>query len=344
MPSTTPDFFTEIFRTATSIPKDVLEVCRTYPREANVMLPHLEHTMLLEQTGAQTPRGQLWIVCRTVHKHDSLSVDFVLSCIEGPLGSLPIFIFTPHPTEVLSEYIERRITALARATLEVIPLERVFAVFAQENITRSFANVWTQFTRITLASNAEYYHAKLTYCTKHSFRQRQGTVTPENIMYKLRRAEPQDAVRAAPLLFGFAAESEPYTLTEQEALVETNLQIAKGELWIHDIWRQNEEPEIASIVSVTRTSETVAAITKVYTNPAWRRHGCAERLVRRVCKHLLETKESVVLYVAHNNPKAAGVYRRVGFAGLGPNDGPTPGVTSWLELGFDRNVVHLGHW
>jgi len=44
------------------------------------------------------------------------------------------------------------------------------------------------------------------------------------------------------------------------------------------------ESGIASIVAVTRKSEGVAAITKVYTPNRWRGKGCAERLVRRVCR------------------------------------------------------------
>ena len=51
-----------------------------------------------------------------------------------------------------------------------------------------------------------------------------------------------------------------------------------------------------------------------------------------------------MLYVAHNNPAAAKVYHRVGFVGLDPNEGPVAGVDNWLELGFDRNHVVLGHW
>jgi predicted GNAT family acetyltransferase len=35
---------------------------------------------------------------------------------------------------------------------------------------------------------------------------------------------------------------------------------------------------------VTRENHPVSAITKVYTRPEWRNLGCAERLVRHVCK------------------------------------------------------------
>jgi hypothetical protein len=59
---------------------------------------------------------------------------------------------------------------------------------------------------------------------------------------------------------------------------------------------------------------------------------------------LLKTKESVVLYVAHDNKAAAKVYHRVGFIGLDGKDCSVDGVERWLEIGFDRDVVKLGHW
>jgi ribosomal protein S18 acetylase RimI-like enzyme len=58
---------------------------------------------------------------------------------------------------------------------------------------------------------------------------------------------------------------------------------------------------------------------------------------------LLKEHESVVLYVAHDNPAAAKVYHKVGFRGL-LSDHAKDGVEDWLELGFDRKVVELGHW
>ena len=63
------------------------------------------------------------------------------------------------------------------------------------------------------------------------------------------------------------------------------------------------------------------------------------------CGSLLDTegKESVVLYVAHDNHAANHVYRNVGFAGLCRGE-RVVGVDSWLEIGFDRTMVELGHW
>jgi predicted GNAT family acetyltransferase len=150
----------------------------------------------------------------------------------------------------------------------------------------------------------------------------------------------------------------------EEARREALLMISRKQLWVHTIARTGQVEEIASIVAVTRESGDVSAITKVYTNPKWRSRKCAERLVRKVTQmyvhviplnqnvyrisffisSLLKTKNSVVLYVAHDNSAARKVYGRVGFAGLAPERASIPGVESWTEIGFEPTKVELGHW
>lgn len=53
-------------------------------------------------------------------------------------------------------------------------------------------------------------------------------------------------------------------------------------------------------------------------------------------------KENIVLYVGISNT-AMRVYDKVGFVGL-DNEIRTDGVDNWLEVGFDRRQVDLGHW
>jgi hypothetical protein len=55
-----------------------------------------------------------------------------------------------------------------------------------------------------------------------------------------------------------------------------------------------------------------------------------------------EGKDSIVLYVAHANASARHVYRMVGFHSLRGQF--VRGVEPWLEIGFDRAHVKLGHW
>jgi predicted GNAT family acetyltransferase len=59
--------------------------------------------------------------------------------------------------------------------------------------------------------------------------------------------------------------------------------IKKEQMWVHEITHRDGTRGIASICAVTRTTAKVAGITKVYTNPEYRKMGCALRLVRGVC-------------------------------------------------------------
>jgi hypothetical protein len=71
----------------------------------------------------------------------------------------------------------------------------------------------------------------------------------------------------------------------ESALKEATYLVNNGLVWVHRIRKSGQsQSEIASIVAFTRNSKSVATISKVFTSPNWRRHGCAERLVRRVCK------------------------------------------------------------
>jgi len=56
-------------------------------------------------------------------------------------------------------------------------------------------------------------------------------------------------------------------------------------------------------------------------------------------------REAVVLFVGCEN-RAARVYHRVGFHGLDNlvNGPPVDNIDRWLEVGFDRKKVTLGHW
>ena len=75
----------------------------------------------------------------------------------------------------------------------------------------------------------------------------------------------------------------PFRLSKDRAREEAEILVHNEEVWVHTARNHAQEEEIASIVACTRNSATVGTITKVFTNPRWRRRGCAERLVRRVC-------------------------------------------------------------
>jgi predicted GNAT family acetyltransferase len=140
-------------------------------------------------------------------------------------------------------------------------------------------------------------------------------------------------------------------------MVEARELISNGLIWIYE-----SEGEATSICAVTRSTQNVSAITKVYTTPKWRRRGFAEHLVRNVTSRFVTIpfnlfgtqthyavisllvdcgKQSVTLYVGHSN-SAQRVYDRVGFVGLCGKE-KVNGVEDSLELGLVTGAPR-GHW
>lgn len=158
----------------------------------------------------------------------------------------------------------------------------------------------------------------------------------------MRQAEVTDVEAAAVLCKEFADDSVYFPLELPDALKEARELVRNRQLWVYYMTMPDGRQELASIVACTRTSENVAAVTKVYTNPLCRSRGCAERLVRRVCEFWLKEagRQFVVLFVAHENEPAEKVYNHVGFEGL--RGRTAEGVEDWLEIGFSGTV--RGHW
>ncbi|KAJ7750043.1 hypothetical protein DFH07DRAFT_549739 [Mycena maculata] len=331
--------YTTTYHSASALPAAIWDALRSNPQNSNTILPIAIKSLAREEAGLGQGRDQFWIVV-----HSLGAIDFVLSVTNGDIGTYPVFVFTTHPTHRLThDFLLPRLSRLAEALRAAVPVERVYSFFAPDAVTEMLVEMWCALTGVR-AYHDPYYHAKLTYCTKSSFVNRQMTTFP-GLVYELRPAVENDLEAVASLCYQFAADSDPFVLTHEGAIKEAATLIRGGQVWVHGVRRPGDPREdIASIAAFTRNSETVATISKVFTNPNWRRRGCAERLVRRVCKHLLATKQSVALYVAHNNPAATNVYHRVGFLGLAEGAAPVEGVDSWLEIGLDRSKIELGHW
>ncbi|KAG6837672.1 hypothetical protein H0H93_004948 [Arthromyces matolae] len=309
-----------VYHSAESLPQNVWDAFKLDQRRSNIMYPHaLEHKLQSD------PRSddQLWLVCTTGN-----AVDFILSCTQHAMGAYPIFIYSTIPApNLLLPFVVSRVQLLVNSLGGTVDVGRVYSVFAFDIVARAFAEVWSNMMDIGVYVEP-YYAAKLTYCTRRSLKPRQFTMMP-GVTYELRPALSSDIPAAARLCHGFAEAAQPFALTMDEAVKEATHLISQNQLWVHSIKTGNAPTELASIVAVTRESASVSAITKVFTNPVWRSRG---------------QKESVVLYVAHNNPAASKVYNRVGFVGLDENMPQVEGVDSWLELGFDREKTELGHW
>ncbi|KAK1231787.1 hypothetical protein PQX77_005079 [Marasmius sp. AFHP31] len=335
MPALDNTFSIEIYRKPSWCPDDVWEALMAHEADANCILPTLVKALDQEHSGAVS-RGanQFWIVCRS-----GQVIELVLSCTNNALGTYPIFIVALCQLSV--GHLQPRIQAMAEKLSEVSLPERVYSVFAPDDIANIFAQKWSRITGITTIPEP-YYAAKLAYCTKETLNRRTLTHNPA---WDLRPARDEDLPGVAELCRQFAATSEPFTLDEEGAYREAQYLIQSNQVWVHTISTAHHT-YIASIVAFTRNSENNATISKVFTNPEWRGYKCAQRLVARVCKELLfyQGKTTVALFVAHDNGAASKVYHNVGFGGLDPSSHSPSSAPGWTEFGFDRREVQLGHW
>jgi len=324
------------YSSASSLPSAVWNAFKTHEINSNIMYPHAIKSLKQPHS---TKSKQHWITLAFKHSRDaSYEIDIVLSCTSWELGDYPIFMFTTKPFSSLSiHWLQPRLQLIIQELVRLVPLERIYSVFAPAPITKLFVRTMQSLTGL-VPVQTPYYAASLSFCNRQTFRDRRQT----GDSHVLRPAQEIDIAKVAALCMGFAETSDPFALDDQGAVREATELIKNGLLWVHQL-DDSTSSDICSIVATKRKSENVTAITKVYTNPLYRSRGCAERLVRRVCQHALlkERKDSVVLFVAHDNLAAAKVYDRVGFQGLCGKP-RVEGVDPWLEVGFQD--TNLGHW
>ncbi|KAH9837251.1 uncharacterized protein C8Q71DRAFT_757440 [Rhodofomes roseus] len=275
-----------------------------------------------------------WLTLWSATPSGHPALELVLSCLNWTLGNYPVFLWTPRrPGTFPSDWLNPRIAQLTEHLRLCVPPERVFSVFGMTQLVKTFARRWSSATGFRVDPEP-FYAAHFSYCDPTTF-QAADVWLPQG--HALRKAGYRDLEAVAQLCKEFADESVFFPLTTERATIEAHELIMKGQIWVYDA-----SGDIATVCAVTRNSLHVSAITKVYTTPAWRRHGCAEFLVREVTRRILfeSGKDCVVLYVGHDN-NAQRVYDRVGYAGLCGKD-KSDRIEDSLELGFVG--AHRGHW
>lgn len=190
-----------IFSRASDFPEEVWGALESNGNDANVILPQAYKALAVETSG-QLVGNYLWIACSS-----NGIVDFVLSCTPGEMGEYPVFICATLPFDRLTDaYLHPRIELLAKRLKAELPsLRRVYSVYAPDPVSKLFAEEWTRITGIAHYSKP-YYAAKITFCTRRSFVNRQTSVHP-SLTYDLRPAVDSDIPAIAPLCHGFASES-----------------------------------------------------------------------------------------------------------------------------------------
>ncbi|KAJ7255966.1 hypothetical protein C8J57DRAFT_1024417, partial [Mycena rebaudengoi] len=179
--------YTTTYRSASSLSDEVWSALKASPQNSNVILPIALKSLAREKNQGTAGHDQYWIA---VHSHGA--VDFILSCTNGDIGAYPIFIFTTHPIHHLTpDFLLPRLVCLAEALHAAVPIEHVYSVFAPDAVTTMFVEIWSSLTGVGAYKDDPYYHAKLSYCTKRSFVNRQMTVLP-GLVYQLRPAVDSD--------------------------------------------------------------------------------------------------------------------------------------------------------
>ncbi|KAI0332017.1 hypothetical protein GY45DRAFT_542798 [Cubamyces sp. BRFM 1775] len=328
-----------VFRHPSQFPPCVWDCLASQPGRSNILYAHAAKLAAVAPNTPPSHPSDLWIVSWVPQPESTVA--FVVACTAGPIAPYPVFVFTPLPLSSLkSSFVQPHINSIVHTLRLHTRPERVFSVFGSDCVVDIFASAWTKETGVQLSSPSVYYHAKLMFCTAATLKAGRQRAMADSAV-RMRPAVAADTERLARLCHGFAAGSEPFVLTPAQAYQEADVMIQSRQAWVCAVEGREQATELACVVAVTRSTNSVSAITKVYTDPNWRGYGYAERLVRYVCESLLRVKESVVLYVAHNNPVAENVYRRVGFT---DTTDPAGAIESWKEVGFDRNAVQLGHW
>lgn len=272
MPSIAPATSHRVYHDAALLPMELWEAARKDPAHFNIISP-IAHDY--RNAGGRLP-GQTptWILF-----YNSYGLEFVSSLTSTKMGTTyPLFIAS---TTAVTRYSPSQLTArmqeVAHALLSEVPYaaRRIYSIFAPAAITNAFCPIWTRLTNVE-SCDEPYYDAKLSVCTYASLSKRSPTMHPG---IELRLALPADLDQVARLCHSFAAESAPFTLTRDQARQEAAILIERRQVWVHIGDRQ-----VASIAAYTLNADGLATITKVYTSENFRRRGCAERLVRQLCK------------------------------------------------------------
>ncbi|KAG2368880.1 hypothetical protein BDR07DRAFT_1477795 [Suillus spraguei] len=291
---------------------------------ANLILPHAEKVFGRQKfTPKILATGQFWLVCS---KPGTSEIYFILACSEGPLGKYPWLYGGAVQRASKRTWIQEGESLLR---------------FSVEKVAEAFVPEWEKVAKINRIQEP-YYSAILSVCTERTLVRQQRAPRPsDDVILEPRLAAKQDADQIAVLCEEFAATSPPFTLSFETACEEARIMIENKQVWVLEMQRRNGEPEIATIVAVTRKSEDVATISKVYTPEKWRKKALPrDWFAMSALSTLLKKYKQVALYVGVDN-SAKVIYERVGFSGL--SEGSLLSER-WLEIGFDQAKVELGHW
>ncbi|KAB5593193.1 GNAT family acetyltransferase [Ceratobasidium theobromae] len=343
--SSRPNISVTVHTTAGDFLSVALETLMQKEEQSNIVLALALKAQRKEQELSSGTGGQrnLWLcvwTTRASHRSPTIrsSLDFVFALNDNSFGGYPLFIWSNYPSgDLTPAFLEHRVQIAATRLHQLIPSERIFSVFGLVPAVWAFQAIWTHISG-KIPEAVPFYAAKFSYCTKVSLQPATSRLPHGD---SVRAAGMKDLDQVAMLCREFSQDSE-FPLGGEESIMQALDLIREKRIWVYETLDVRNRPRIASMVASSRTSANVAAITKVYTTPAFRGRHYARYLVQWVTQHLLynEGKDSVTLYVSHGNP-AEKVYHQVGYVGLCGTPRSVM-VEDWLEIGFQGTL--RGHW
>ncbi|KAI3621857.1 acetyltransferase [Moniliophthora roreri] len=323
--------------------EDFLSTVHPYIPEAsaNIVLAHawgLKNTSAsAENLGGATGLAAMskvpenfWLTVWQTTDVASKSLVAVAACVRGELGNCPIFLWSTR-----REMLERAMNSVADEIVAFLASRllhtRVFSVFGNYSLVNAFTSAWIKRTGFRNFPEP-YYHASFLTCTIDTLTASDGYIPEQDTV---RMAGKGDLRVVSQMCEQFAKLSIHFPLSADRAAFEASHMISHEQLFVYE-----HDSMITSICAVTRETQNVVAITKVYTSPAFRKNGYAERLVRYVTRRMLldRKKTAVVLYAGVEN-SARSVYERIGFRPPRPESETEAEV---LEVGFIG--TEKGHW
>ncbi|KAF8713788.1 Acetyltransferase (GNAT) domain, partial [Rhizoctonia solani] len=325
-----------------SSPTDFLSVAfehlsRREERSNIILALALEAQEKEQQTESEASTGNnFWICIWTTRaspqsRATNWSLDFVFALNDNHFGGYPLFIWSGHPScDLTPAFIEQRVRLAVVQLYKSIPSQRVFSAFGLVPVVCAFRSAWTHISGHN-PEPAPFYSVKLSYCTNNTLKTAPSSLPCSD---SIKLAEMEDLDQVATLCNGLARDSIYFTLQDDQSNTEALKLIRDRRIWVYRTRDTSGRVRIASMVCSSRSSQSVAAITKIYTAAEFRGRQFAKRLMHWVTQHLLqnEGKDTVVLYVSHGDPVER-VCHQVGYTGL--CGAPRPElVEDWLEIGF----------
>jgi hypothetical protein len=200
-------FAINVYDSSLHIPDYVIAAMQHNEPAANCTLPILLKSRLFESHNQIPPQKQVWVVCTSKESAGEVLVELVLSVTEGYIDSYPPFFFSSIPSQRLTQdFIQPRMEAMVRALSGAVPRTRVYAVYGPDILARAFAWSWTYITGVQNYVNSPYYAAKLSFCTRQTFKSRPPPLR-DGLIAEIRPATVGDIPELGQSCFGFAADS-----------------------------------------------------------------------------------------------------------------------------------------